>query len=191
MEHYLNNATHVLQLVNGSHLQELYTKRVVSSGHSTLYLNVIELLVATVGLLINFHLIWSIVATSKVPHRTFSLSLLNLSLGQSLVCASSLVVAVGTLLSDDPISPSTALITWQSLMQNVAVGFFCGLCLSGTAVLTWTHWWFATNINPCQWLTSSIWEKVSPSFELIQLLPKTVAVAGKKFLIKSCYGKGH
>ena len=101
--------------------------------------NWLEMASSAFGFLINGYIILIATVSSKYLYRSFVVSLVNLSVGQSLVCALSLSISAGAAL----LRQGPAASWYQATLQNTMIVVFCCVCMTGTAVLSWSHWWFA------------------------------------------------
>lgn len=102
----------------------------------------LEMSTALTALAIN-GIVMSSVMGNNASCRGYFYGLLNLSLAQCLLSSTSLAGVVSSLcVLDYSFPPSTSKDNWwRTLLHNIMLAIFSGLCVTGAAALSWTHWW--------------------------------------------------
>ena len=104
-----------------------------------------EMSTALTALAINVIVMSSVVTSlgSSASCRGYFNGLLNLSLAQCLLSSTSFAGVISSLcVLDFNIPPSASIDNWwRSLLHNIMLAIFSGLCVTGAAALSWTHWW--------------------------------------------------
>lgn len=102
----------------------------------------LETSTAVIALAVNILVITALIG-NNASCRGYFHGLLNLSLAQCFLSIASLTSAVSSLLIlDYNYSPFTSKDFWlRSVLHNISLAIFSGLCVTGASALSWTHWW--------------------------------------------------